>query len=235
MPRGLLLALLQLAAPGLARGQQPAPPFEQHEEDFWAPKEVGVHTHDGFMFRVTLGAGFAHFVEGSSFEMVGIDGGASERVSRELDVEGVGLMLGLDAGFALDERASLHLRLSEMTLPDPDVRAGAARVDEPGDSTRAPTLLGPAITYYVMPWNLHATAAVAIAVVRQPGYDGDSSLGDLGLGLNLDLGGELWVHSQWGVGGVLRLLWLSSSEDTSGSPRSTEGWAVGLLASATYQ
>jgi hypothetical protein len=234
MLRGPLLALLMLAAPGLARAQEPQPPFDR--EDPWAPEEVGVHTHDGFMFRLTLGAGLASFAESSSFEMVNAGGNSGMRVEQELEVDGAGLMLALDVGFAMNDSASLHLRLSEMSLPDPAVRAAGETVQERGDTTRAPTLLGPAITYYVMPWNLHATAMAAVAVVRQPGYDGDSSLGDLGWGVNLDVGGELWVHSQWGVGGVLRLLWLSSSgEDAARNPRSTEGWAIGLLASATYQ
>jgi len=48
-------------------------------DDPWAPKERGVHRHDGFMFRFTLGGGYASFAERHAFATIGSGAMASAR------------------------------------------------------------------------------------------------------------------------------------------------------------
>jgi len=143
---------------------------------------------------------------------------------------------GLDIGYGFSDVWTVHLRLSEMSVPDPALSADGESVDARGDTTRAPTMLAPAVTYYVMPSNLYITGAFGLSIVRHPGYDGDTNLGDLGLGFNLDLGKEWWVDGQFGVGLAGRYWWLAvSGEGDAGATRTTEAHAAGLLLSITYQ
>ncbi|MDD9932007.1 MAG: hypothetical protein OXT09_00310 [Myxococcales bacterium] len=230
---GLLCCALLMALCGSAAAQaqyrDPPDPF--------AEDEAGKHEHDGFMFRVTLGPGWGSFTERSSVATIGSAG--SDRIElgqQVLDVSGAGLLLGLDLGTALGASTALHARLSEMSLPDPGIRADGEELAPRGDSTRAPTYLGAALSHYLMPLNLYGTASVGLAVLRQPGFDGDTSLGDVGWGLNLDVGKEWWVSDNWGVGLAARYFWLSTSANAGdGSRRDNSGHMGGLLLSATYQ
>ncbi len=224
---GLLLALCWTDA---ARAQYREPP------DPFAEDEPGKHEHDGFMFRVTLGPGWGSFTERSSVTTIGSGGDSVELGEQVLDVSGAGLLLGLDLGTALGASTTLHARLSEMSLPDPGIRADGETLTPRGDATRAPTYLGAALTHYLMPLHLYGTASVGLAVLRRPGFDGDTSLGDVGWGLNVDVGKEWWVSDNWGVGLAARYFWLSSSADAAdGGRRDNRGHMGGLLLSATYQ
>jgi hypothetical protein len=187
------------------------------------------------MARAGLGLGFAGFEERAAVELVGSTGGRGvER--RRTDVQGLAVAFNLDVGFALAEALTLFARLSQLSVPDPRLQRDGMVVQEPGDSTRSPLVVGPGFSLFLMPWNLHASLAVGLALSGGGEYDGDTDLGDEGVGLNVDLGKEWWLDAQWGLGVVGRL-WLhtAASDDSPSESRDTDALCVAVLLSTTYQ
>jgi hypothetical protein len=97
-------------------------------------------------------------------------------------------------------------------------------------------LLGPAVTYYLMPINMYATAAAGLGVVivtHEDDEDDDAS-SDGGFGLNVDIGKEWWVNANWGLG-VAGRFWYTSAKDEEADDAEFECIGGGVLFSATYQ
>jgi hypothetical protein len=211
-------------------------------DDEWAARwadpsqpEAGARTHDGFMARGGLGLGLASLQERSVVELVGSTGGRGVERLRT-DVQGLAIAFNLDLGFALAEGLTLFARLSELAVPDPGLERDGMSLQEPGDSTRSPLMVGPGFSLFLMPWNLQASLAIGLALGGGGQYDGDTSLGDEGVGLNVDVGKEWWLDAQWGMGVVGRL-WLHTTwaTESASESRETDALCVAVLLSTTYQ
>jgi hypothetical protein len=214
----------------------PAPGSGADDAGEWTSREPGApggrvlppdaYRHDGFFMRGTIGVGAIFFDE---------DYGSGRT---ELDY--ASLSLGLDIGGAPVENFIIHGRLaiataSEVELDDPSPNSA------PYDNVDlTAVMLGPAVTYYVMPVNVYVTAAVgAAAIVVGDSTDGDdSNYGGGGYGLGLDVGWEGWGAPQAGVGGALRLQYMSASHEAESSlltDSDLQHLLIGAVFSVTYQ
>jgi hypothetical protein len=194
-----------------------------------------VRTHDRLLLRLSVGVGYAAMREKRDLVEAGL-GGASQRRRERATLSGFGLSLGLDMGYAISDSVTLHARLSEVLLSEPEIEVEGETLEEPRDSARSVLLIAPAITYFLMPVNLVFSLAVGPAFVNHPRYDGDGNVGDLGIALNVDVGKEFWIGEQWGMGGVARF-WLFASQGDAYpvGEQSAQGYSVALLASLSYQ
>lgn len=228
----VLIACVLLAPTSVAA--QTPDGFEQSSEPppWSAPREAdepGAHEHDGFLLRVTFGVAFASLREERTVTL--LDGSVAREQRRTATVTGLAIALGLDVGYALSDWLTLHLRLSQLTMPEPSSDGPKSAREE---RARSPLLLGPAVSAF-LPANIYLTLASGYALVREAQFDGDPDLGDSGVALNLDLGWEAWMSAQWGVGVAARLWLLTVSATDAASERQRDGYALSLLLSATYQ
>lgn len=193
------------------------------------PPDAGAYEHDGFLARVTLGPAFAAIAQQADIAL--LDAGVPRMQRLALDVSGAGLALGVDIGFSMGARFAWHVRLSQCVVPDP--QSDGESPEGRGDASRTLALLGPGLSYFG-PFGFYAAAAVGVAFTRTQSYEGQSGLGDAGLGANLDLGLETWVGEQFGLGGALRGWWSDTSGDDADGGRSQRALAAAVLLSLTY-
>jgi hypothetical protein len=228
MTRLLLLALALALSLALSPALSPA--HAQRDPEFDPPARRGVHEHDGFLARFTLGPAFAWIAERADIAV--LEAGESRVEQAALDVAGGGYALGLDAGHAISPSFAWHVRLSQYVLPDP--RLDGVSPDGRGDSARTLWLLAPAVSWFG-PLGLYAAAAAGVAFTRWQRYEGEGGLGDAGLGANLDLGIEGWVAEQLALGAVVRGSWSSTWGSSRDGDRSQRALALALALSLTYQ
>lgn len=198
------------------------------------PRGGGVHTHDGFMLRATLGFGGGSMTERYRGDVFG-----TGSTSGDIDYAGGGFRLGIDVGGALSESLTVHGRLSIGTIDEPSTFIDGADYDTPRGTVVTTALLGVGLTYTFMPLNLYLTGVVGLAGIGvhddDPDTEDDAGEGSAGPGVDLDVGKEWWVGSELGLGAALRLSFASSnySRPSYDSDRSYLG--AGLLFSLTYQ
>lgn len=158
---------------------------------------------------------------------------------------GASLMGSVDIGGALTDELTLHGRIALLVLAEPDFEADGRDVDLPYHMNVMSVLLGPGLTYNIMPLNLYITGVVGLHVLsynydeEDEDFDEDDRDDPLaGFGLNLDVGKEWWVTTQTGIGVAARFAW-----GTGGGKYETLGLrdsdrnliAFGLLFSVTHQ
>jgi hypothetical protein len=192
--------------------------------------------HDGFMLRFSLGVGggvVREHVSGDTTNVIGTSG-------RTAKYSGVTLGPTLDIGGALDENLVLHGRLSLLALPSPKLTDDGQDAGTAKDLIVNTTVLGPALSYYFMPLNVFATAAIALCTVRfdyKEGSGGVSRSSGTGLSLQLDGGKEWWVGDSLGLGAAVRLEYSSIArhDDNAGWTREYSLLGASAMFSATYQ
>jgi hypothetical protein len=183
----------------------------------------GARRHDGFMLRWTAGLGASE-----------LDAKLRE-AGDELEYTGLSASFGIDAGAAAIENVIVHGRIAGFALWQPDLRVNGAKADA-GDRELLSFLIAPAATYYAMPLNVYATAAVGVSwiVYVDRSAEGDDAT-DPGIGVNFELGKEWWLNPVWGIG-VAGRFWFTGLRDSSGDERTATRWTgFALLCSATYQ
>jgi hypothetical protein len=148
-----------------------------------------------------------------------------------------------DIGGALSENLILHARLGGLTNHGKkDVVLNIN--DESIDTEKTGIyygLIGGGLTYYFMPVNIYLSVVLGIAASALV-VDGDDIDKDVeiegskpGLGLNLDVGKEWWVGSEWGLGVAARFTFSSVGPNKSStSDDRLENVGLGVLFSATY-
>lgn len=188
-----------------------------------------VHTHDGFLARVSIGPALGRLRESAQIAEVRAGRGAVR--DAQLDVAGGGYALALDAGYALGPSFALHARLSQFVLPDPALQGESP--DGRGDPARTLVLLAPALSWFG-PFGFYAVVAPGLAFVRVQRYDGEAGWGDIGLGANLDAGVEFWIAEQFAFGVVLRGQ-VSTTAGSAREERRQKALASALALSLTYQ
>jgi hypothetical protein len=192
-------------------------------------------THDGFMLRFTGGAGY-----GTASEEVGSAGGG---LYSKWTMSGGGIMFSADVGGSFVDNLVLHGRFGAMVVSRPNVEFEGGDFEIEGrlrdeDSSLSFILLGPAVTYYIMPANIYLTAAVGLGLIGIR-VDEDRSGGtDPGWALNFDAGWEFWVGPSWAMGPAIRLFY-TSAPDGDGNDLTEDltvkGGGGGVMFSATYQ
>jgi len=169
--------------------------------------------HEGFMLRLTLGAGGAV---------------TQNDLTPEIELSGGTGFFSLDLGGTVAERLALHVRLSAHAMVDPQVSIDGEDLGELSDASLSFALLGIGISYH-FPSNLYLTGVVGVssATLEVAGQEFDS---DAGYGLVGDLGYEWATGGDWGLGVAGRLEYHSIPDD----PDRLTAVALGVLFSATY-
>ena len=113
--------------------------FPEDEEESSA-----IHTHDGFLARLTVGPAAGVIAEQAA--IAELRDGESAINNAQLDVSGAGYALSLDAGYALSPSFALHARLSQWVLPAPELDGESP--EGRGDSTRTLALFAPGLSWF---------------------------------------------------------------------------------------
>lgn len=186
-------------------------------------------THDGFMLRFTAGAGY-----GTASEEVGAAGGG---LFSKWTLSGGGILISADVGGSPIENLVLHGRFGAMVISRPTVEFEGAGASFDGmlrddESSLTFVLLGPAVTYYIMPANVYLTGAFGLGIVGVRLDEDSSGSTDPGWQLNFDAGWEFWVGPSWAMGPALRFFYTSVPD---AEELTVNGWGLGGLFSATLQ
>ena len=145
-------------------------------------------THDGFLLRLSVGAGTG----GSEID---------DPVFGSIDLSGTPYDVNIAIGGMVAPNVGLHATLFGWSISDPD-----ADVTIPGLGTASGTLNGDAtlaafgggITYYVMPLNLYLSGSLGFGSLELSGdVEGET---DDGMVVDLTVGKEWWVGDSWGLG-----------------------------------
>ncbi|MCC6213351.1 MAG: hypothetical protein IT376_00650 [Polyangiaceae bacterium] len=175
-----------------------------------AARASGAREHDGFFLRVGLGGGSLTLDRSVEASRVGVTGSEVDGDSTiagpvgafELTLGGTparGLVVGgTFLSYSLAQPVVEHEAGGETELEDP-LSAG---------------LLGATVLWYPDPrggFSVGGTLGWAWAIARAPDGSLFEYLGGTGGGLSLHVGYELWIASEWSLGGALRLTGASLS------------------------
>jgi hypothetical protein len=184
------------------------------------------YRHTGFFLRFTVGLGWSH-----------------ADAPYSVDDSGFSSFGAFDIGGALSENLILHARLSG--LSNYGTKSVVLDIDNKKVETEKTAihygLIGGGLTYYIMPVNVYVSFILGIASaalqVDQNDIDNDVHIegSKPGLGLNLDVGKEWWVGSEWGLGVAGRFTFSSVGANKSNrSHDRLENAGIGVLFTATY-
>jgi hypothetical protein len=181
------------------------------------------HLHEGFLLRMALGFGYFH--DSAKFRAAGIGGDAT--ISSAAFVAEISIGGSLSPGFVLGGA------ILDETAISPNIHYDGS----PSSSARANAfVLGPFLDYYTRPTGgLHfgGTLGYATMTMRDKGNPGDS--GQMkGFGVVPEVGYEWWVASEWGIGGLFRLLVVRATRSTRDGNETDTVFAPSLLFTATY-
>jgi hypothetical protein len=195
------------------------------------PPDPTAERHDGFFLRLTLGFGSNHF-DARAPEGGGVD--ALGEIANHAKFSGFATHFSFDIGASPIDNLVIAFRLQFATTGEPNQTLDGAHVSPPNDSSIDATLVGPSFTYYFMPIDIYATAAIGWAAINlDDGTDRRSTGSDFGF--TFDLGKEFWVGDQWGLGAAVRFNWTSIDNTEHHVPAEYEYFGWGILFSATYQ
>jgi hypothetical protein len=209
-------------APDLSRG------FDEGGSAYGGAGRGGVHRHDGFYLRLTLGLGGG---------VLGLD--APRGDSQDLAFAGGGWASSLDVGGSFGDNFALFGRVRQASIASPTVYIADEEVGDAESTTVSQGLLGVGFSYFIMPLNLYLGAAAGLSLISthydRPGRD-ERSEGYFGVGLDMEIGKEWWVSDNWGLGLAARLSFANAPAGDD-APDDSELGAVfiALLFSATYQ
>ena len=184
-------------------------------------KDNGYHTHDGFMLRLSAGLGGASATEkGTSMGDVTVSGG--------------GMVQSFAIGAAVAENLILNAEIFGVQFSDPDVDVGGS-TSTASNTTWTYGAMGPGLTYYVMPMNLYIAGSVGFAVAQMKDDDADDTLSsDGGWGMNLMVGKEWWVSTNWGLGVAGQIMYMSIKDKEIMEKENMTFASFGVLFTATY-
>lgn len=173
----------------------------------------GVHQHDGFAARLSVGGGFVWSTESAQGMTMNISGGS--------------VLLSFAFGYAVLENLIVDFDMFGAGVVSPRFQEGG-RTSTPSDASVTHAACGPGVTYYVMPLNLYVAASVGLAR-SQLDIQGMSFHSGSGVGVNVLLGKEWWIAGDWGLGLAAQIMYMNVPDETR---LNTLGG--GVLLSATY-
>ncbi len=166
-------------------------------------------------------------------------------IADERTAVGGGFMGSIVLGGALTDELTLHGRIALMQIFDPELETDGRDVSLPYEASLVTVLLGPGLTYNIMPLNLYITGVIGLHVTTfvydEEDEDFDEDFRDdaiAGVGLKLDDGKEWWVTTQTGIGVAARFSWGNGGGEYEllGLRDSTRNVvAFGVLFSVTHQ
>lgn len=171
-------------------------------------------THDGFLLRLSAGAGGAKTSEDSSLEVSGASGDMNFAI-----------------GGMISPNFAIHGTIFGWSLTDPEVElTGYGSGELNGDLSMS--AIGAGFTYYFMPANLYISPSVGVGTLTLD-IDGlEDFESDPGLAMDFTLGKEWWVSNSWGLG-VAGAVGYHSIPD-KGTDEKISGSNVGIRFSATF-
>ena len=154
---------------------------------------TGVHSHEGFYFRVSgrLGLGMVEQEVTSPFFV----SASGETIAT---YDGIGAGLGFDIGGAPFQNFILFATFHYVWLPSPSTTIGNVTT-ETSDFQINIVNLGGGICYYFMPSNIFVSGSVNLSY-NTFATSGSTLNTDAGYGATLSVGKEWWASEQWGVG-----------------------------------
>lgn len=175
-------------------------------------------THDGFLFRLTLGLGY----QGWS---------VSDGVGTQIELSGFGLSSSISLGGVVAENIAIHGDFFGLAAVSPNASVNGEDVGEATDSSISLTGLSAGATYWVMPLNLYLSASLGLAKASIE-VEGDDTSADWGFGVRAMIGKEWWVADEWGIGLMAELTWANVPVESEDASSSYLGFNVG--ASLTF-
>jgi hypothetical protein len=184
-------------------------------------KDEGYHTHDGFMLRLSAGfAGASATEKGTSIGDVTVSGG--------------GMAQSFAIGGAVADNFILNADIFGVQLSEPEYEIGGTT--KTADKTSwTYAAIGPGVTYYIMPMNLYIAGSVGMAVAQMTDEDADETFSsDGGWGMNLMVGKEWWVSTNWGLGVAGQIMYMSIKDKEIIEKKDMTFASFGVLFTATY-
>jgi hypothetical protein len=173
------------------------------------------HTHDGFYLRLQIGPGYLTARQGDT------------------TYSGAGAAMGFALGAVVYPNLALFGTFFFHFADEPDIKSGGTSMRISGSSLDADSF-GAGLAYYVMPVNVHVTAAIAgTSVTLYDQVQNRITSSNTGVGFQVMAGKEWWVGREWGLGvaGELTGAWMKDTD------QGTVHWNVftySVLFSATY-
>lgn len=174
------------------------------------PRGPDPFSHDkGFFMRLSGGAGYAH--------------AGSRAGSSDVTLSGFAGQLDLAFGGIITPNLALTGELFGMSAFEPTMKFGSASTRLEDTRFRVGGL-GVGLTYYFMPANIYASAAVGIGSAQVRGVGSDfvvEANTDPGLAINVMAGKEWWIARRWGLGVAVQFMFASLPDDSA-----SENWNV---------
>jgi hypothetical protein len=150
----------------------------------------GFHTHDGFYMSMNIGPGFGKII----WEATNINFKKSE-------FSGIGGQFEFRIGGAIAENMILSFDLLGRSILNPDLTVDGRSATIVGDVSVSDIILGPGLTYYFMPSNIFLSASAGLGSFSlRYGTTGSSGSTKQGFGVQLKVGKEWWVSTDWALG-----------------------------------
>lgn len=190
------------------------------------PGDAKAHLHRGFFLRLDFGIGYSSF---------------NRKKGEEIEMKGGSTFFSFDLGWAVIEDTIVHARLSYSNNTNPVVVYDDRDYVDTERTHFDLLKVAPAASYYFMPINIYGTIALGMAnlyleIDDRRLYDRVETKGsDIGFFVEVDVGKEWWVDSDWGVGVIGRFSYINlPPEDSESSTDRIHTFTGGVLLSATY-
>jgi hypothetical protein len=217
------------AAPGSPPLRSPAPvasstvsmPNEAEEEAASSQASGAGRRHRGFFLRSFLGAGYRTASESSEYGDARISGG--------------GAGVGIEMGGALAENLILHGDLFYEVASNPTLKTDEGSVDLDGGKLTF-VALGPGVSYYVMPANIHFGASLLLCKMSFGTDDETFGSSDWGYGGALRFGKDFWLGKEFSLGalGQVAFAHMKDGENAEGESRNLNSTTATVAFSMSY-
>jgi hypothetical protein len=189
----------------------------------WAdpPPEMHKEAHTGFFLRLNAGLGYM-----STSETNG------PSVTTTTGIAGMG---ELGVGWAVIPNLILHLDVASVGAIGPKVAVNGLGATAAGSGSAADTVanFGVGATYYLMPFNFWLGGAVGGSAAWLD-YGAGRLTTSLGWGFVLNVGKEVWVSENWGLGFSGQFLFSAVPESATAATHNLNTAAFGIMACGTF-
>lgn len=157
----------------------------------------------------------------------------------EVTLTGGGIGTSIGIGGALTDNFILNADIFHTSILNPNVEVDGQNAGDAddldvdlgvGEDTEL-VGLGIGVTYYFMPVNLYLAGSIGLGQIVFVDDRGDRQGGDVGLGMNLMIGKEWWVGTDWGIGVAGQAIIVTAQDPILGD---VGGLALNIMFSATY-
>jgi hypothetical protein len=142
-------------------------------------------THDGFLLRLSAGAGRAE-----TTNIAPPEGGGD--VDESVTASGTSADLNVAIGGMISPNVAIHATLWGWGVPSPETTVG-------GDASLSMSAVGAGLTYWFLPANIYVSPSLGFGTLSlQQGRNTITT--DSGFALDATIGKEWWASDQWGLG-----------------------------------